>query len=225
IALYITGNPVPGNEKDNLCLRAWHILKKDFHHKLPPVNIHLHKVIPTGAGLGGGSSDATFMLRLLNEKYNLNLKQEQFLDYADQLGCDCAFFLQNKPCYATGRGNELYPLTQRDLSGYQFVLVCPDIHINTAWAYNKVIPNIPHHSVLDLIREPVETWEETVINDFERPVFETYPQLKKIKDTLYKQGAVYASLSGSGATVYGIFRKGSTKQKALSFENARIFYF
>lgn len=224
-SFHATGNPIPGEKKDNLCLKAYHLLKKDFPHRLPPVSIHLHKIIPAGAGLGGGSSDAAFMLRVLNEKYHLKLTQVQLLHYANQLGSDCAFFLQDKPCYATGRGNELFPLTKEDLRQYHFVLVCPDIHINTAWAYSKVIPHIPHRSVLDLVREPLETWEETVANDFERPVFETYPSLKKIKETLYKEGAVYASLSGSGATVYGIFRKEVIKQKAFSFENARVFYF
>jgi 4-diphosphocytidyl-2-C-methyl-D-erythritol kinase len=223
-SLHITGNPVPGEEKDNLCLKAYHLLKKDFH-RLPAVSIYLHKVIPTGAGLGGGSSDAAYMLRILNKKYNLQIPPARLLHYADQLGSDCAFFLQDKPCYATGRGNELFPLTKEDLSGYHFVLVCPDIHINTAWAYGKVIPHIPHRSVLDLVRERIETWEETIVNDFEHPVFETYPSLKKIKETLYKQGALYASLSGSGAAVYGIFPEKGIKQKALSFESARTFYF
>lgn len=223
-SLHITGNPVPGEEKDNLCLKAYHLLKKDFH-KLPPVSIHLHKVIPTGAGLGGGSSDAAFTLKLLNEKYKLQLTPDQLLYNANQLGSDCAFFLQDKPCYATGRGNELFPLTKEDLRQYHFALVCPDIRINTAWAYSKVMPHIPHRSLLDLIREPVETWEGTVANDFERPVFEAYPVLKKIRETLYKQGAIYASLSGSGATVYGIFPERGIKQKALSFENAQTFYF
>lgn len=223
-SFHVTGSSIPGDEKDNLCLKAYHLLKKDFH-KLPPAGIYLHKVIPIGAGLGGGSSDAAFTLKILNEKYNLKLSPGQLLKYANQLGSDCAFFLQDKPCYATGKGNELYPLTQEDLGQYHFVLVCPDIHINTAWAYSKVIPGIPHRSVLDLVREPLDTWDGTVINDFEHPVFETYPQLKRIKERLYKEGALYASLSGSGATVYGIFRKEAAKQKALSFENARIFYF
>lgn len=223
-SFHATGNPIPGEEKDNLCLKAYHLLKKDFSHKLPPVSIHLHKVIPTGAGLGGGSADAAFTLRLLNEKYHLKFTHEQFLRYANQLGSDCAFFLQDRPCYATGRGNELYPLKKEDLGLYHFVLVCPDIHINTAWAYSSVIPHIPHRSVLDLVRDPMEAWEGIVVNDFEHPVFEAYPQLKKIKEALYKQGALYASLSGSGACVFGIFKK-EVNQKNMIFEGATVYFF
>jgi 4-diphosphocytidyl-2-C-methyl-D-erythritol kinase len=222
ISFHATGIGIPGDEAGNLCLKAYHLLQKDFPD-LPPVSIHLHKAIPIGAGLGGGSSDAAFTLRLLNEKYHLDLSEVQLSDYAIRLGSDCAFFLQDKPCYATGRGNELSLFTHGELSGYQLVVVCPDIHVDTAWAYNKIAAKTPSRSLPDLVSQPVANWRDVVINDFETPVFEVHPILAGIKEALYTRGAYYASMSGSGSAIFGIFPK-DKRVNDLAFENAKLFF-
>jgi 4-diphosphocytidyl-2-C-methyl-D-erythritol kinase len=200
-----SGLAVPGLAEDNICLKAYRLLKKDFP-AIPTVSIHLHKAIPMGAGLGGGSADGAFTLKLLNEKINLNLSTAQLISYALQLGSDCPFFILNKPCFATGRGEILEPVSI-DLSKYKFIIINPGIHVNTGWAFSQITPGIPEKSIKEIIQQPVETWKEELKNDFEEPVFNSYPEIKNIKDELYKQGAVYASMSGSGSTVYGIFKK------------------
>lgn len=223
-SIHLSGIPVPGDQADNLCMKAYQMLRQDFA-AIPPVHMYLHKVIPLGAGLGGGSSDAAATLRLLNTKYSLGLADTRLSEYAARLGSDCAFFLQQRPCYATGRGEELYPFTREDLSDYHFVLVCPDVQISTPWAYQKVQPRRPSRSLVDLVREPVETWKGKVINDFEKPVFEAYPALGKIVENLYSQGAAYASLSGSGAAVYGIFPREGFSLREEAFFPAKVFTF
>lgn len=223
-SLHLSGNPVPGNPDDNLCMKAYRMLRHDFE-AIPAVHMYLHKVIPAGAGLGGGSSDAAATLRLLNAKYGLGLSDTRLLDYATRLGSDCAFFLQQRPCYATGRGEELYPFTREDLGDYHFVLVCPDMQISTPWAYQNVQPSRPSRSLLDLVREPVDTWKGSVVNDFEKPVFAAYPALKALVDHLYLQGACYAALSGSGAAIYGIFRKDGFTLEEEVFLPAKVFRF
>lgn len=203
----VTGIAV-GNDENNLCIKAYNLLKKDFS-ELPAIKMHLHKVIPLGAGLGGGSADAAFTLKLLNEKFKLNLQNEQLLNYALQLGSDCPFFIINKPCFATGRGEILKPINV-DLSNYKIMLINLDIHISTRDAFSKIIPAKPKVSVKEIIAQPVETWKDNLYNDFEIPVFESYPEIKKIKEDLYDNGAVYASMSGSGGTVYALFKKDKT---------------
>jgi 4-diphosphocytidyl-2-C-methyl-D-erythritol kinase len=198
------------NTKENICIKAYELLKKN-HPQLPAVKIHLHKVIPSGAGLGGGSSDASHTLALLNNKYGLGLSTEKLIDYAALLGSDCPFFIINNPCYATGRG-EILQRVNIDLSQYKLLIVNPGIHIDTAWAFTKISPAVPSKSIPDIIKQPVETWEKSLINDFEKPVFEAYPEIEKIKKELYNQGAAYASMSGSGSTVYGLFSKASAIQ-------------
>ncbi|HEY1163686.1 MAG TPA: 4-(cytidine 5'-diphospho)-2-C-methyl-D-erythritol kinase [Chitinophaga sp.] len=200
-----SGIPVPGNEQDNLCLKAWQLLKADFPD-LPPVKIHLHKHIPIGAGLGGGSADAAFMLQMLNNKFRLGISDEQLIDYAARLGSDCAFFIRNKPCYATGRGEVLTPLAL-DLSGYSWLLVYPGIHVNTGWAFGQITPRVPAQQLQQSILQPVEAWKELIANDFEAPVFSAHPVLGEIKEQLYKAGALYATMSGSGSAMVGIFPK------------------
>jgi 4-diphosphocytidyl-2-C-methyl-D-erythritol kinase len=207
VELTCTGLPVQGPVADNLCVKAWHLLKADYP-QLPPVHIHLHKVIPMGAGLGGGSSDAAFMLQLLNNRYQLQLGEEKLSALCAQLGSDCAFFAQQKPCLGKGRGELLHPINL-DLSAYQIVLVYPGIHVNTGWAFSSLVrssmsPTTP--SVLDAVNQPIHTWRETLVNDFEATVFAAHPELGQIKASLYEQGALYASMSGSGSTVYGLFR-------------------
>ncbi|HET9746115.1 MAG TPA: 4-(cytidine 5'-diphospho)-2-C-methyl-D-erythritol kinase [Chitinophagaceae bacterium] len=202
-----SGLDINGNNSDNLCVKAYDLLKKDFPG-LPPVHLHLHKALPIGAGLGGGSADGAFTLKLLNKKFKLELSQKQLINYASQLGSDCPFFIINKPCYATGRG-EILEETAIDLSGYKMVLVHPGILISTAWAFGQINPCRPVMKIKEIIRQPVDVWKEDLRNDFEQPVFNKYPEIKKIKDDLYAAGAVYAAMSGSGSTVYGIFPKDS----------------
>lgn len=200
-----TGLSIPGDPSSNLCLKAWHLLKKDIP-ELPPVLIHLHKHIPMGAGLGGGSADGAFMLALLNKQFRLGLSIERLMDYAAQLGSDCPFFILNKPCLAGGRGEELQPI-DLDLSSYSMALVNPGVHIGTAWAFSQITPSDKGPSIKDIVQKPVSAWKGQLINDFEAPVLRSYPELKKIKETLYDAGAIFASMTGSGSSFFGIFEK------------------
>ncbi|MDB4927058.1 MAG: ispE [Mucilaginibacter sp.] len=199
-----SGLYIPGRMEDNLCVKGYHLLKKD--HDLPPVKIHLHKNIPIGAGLGGGSADAAFFIRLMNEKFDLNLSIDQQLNYARQLGADCAFFIENKPVFAFDKGNEFESI-KLDLSGYEIVLVMPDIHISTAEAYSGVKPAMVKQSLLELIYTPITEWKNHIKNDFENNIFKNHVEIRGVKAALYQAGAVYASMSGSGASVFGIFNK------------------
>lgn len=208
-----SGIPVAGNSADNLCVKAYNILKKDFP-ELPAVSIHLHKAIPMGAGLGGGSADGAFMLSMLNKKFHLNLAEQQLIDYALQLGSDCPFFIINKPCFATGRGEKMKPI-QLDLSSYKMVIVNPGVHVSTREAFSQLTPTVPAKSIQEIIQQPISTWRQELTNDFEGPVFKLYPAIEEIKRRLYDAGAIYASMTGSGSTVYGIFE--STTTPDLSF--------
>ncbi len=201
-----SGIQIPGSGASNICIKAYELLQKDFQH-LPAIQMHLHKAIPIGAGLGGGSADAAFMLKLLNEKFTLNLNDEQLIHYASQLGSDCPFFILNQPCFATGRGEILEPISL-NLSSYDILLVNPGIHVNTAQAFSNIQPGKNNTDLKSLINCPIEDWKKNIINDFEETVFETFPEIGIIKDELYKKDALYASLSGSGSTVYGIFKQG-----------------
>lgn len=197
-----TGLNIPGIPEENFCLKAYLLVKKDF--ALPPVKIHLHKILPTGAGLGGGSSDAAHMLRLLNAVFELKLSAARLTAYATKLGSDCAFFTQDRPMLGRGRGEILEP-TPVNLMGYYLVLVKPDLHVSTAEAYREVIPGLPMQALQSIVTNPVATWREELKNDFEETIIKRYPQIEVIKKTLYSMGAVYASMSGSGSTVFGIF--------------------
>ncbi len=200
-----TGIDIPGNKEDNLCVKAYLLLKKDIP-QLPPVYIHIHKSVPLGAGLGGGSSDGAFTLKVLNDQYQLGLSNNDLINYAAKLGSDCPFFIINTACYATGRGEQLKPINL-DLSNYSFILINPGININTAWAFSQLMPKTPSYNITTIIHQPLNTWKETMTNDFENVVFANYPQVKAIKEELYKHGALYASMTGSGSTVFGIFEK------------------
>lgn len=188
----------------NLCVKAYRLLKND--RDLQPLKIHLHKKIPIGAGLGGGSSDAAFMLKGLNKYFGLKISKKQLMQYAAQLGSDCAFFIRNKAAYATGRGNKLSNI-DLDLKGLRILLIYPSIHISTAEAYKTVTPKTPEYSLADLIKQPVDKWRNRIVNDFEEGLFPHHPLLREIKNMLYDSGAVYASMSGSGSAIYGIFPK------------------
>lgn len=201
-----SGIQIPGDENENLCVKAYHLIQKDYPH-LPSIAIHLHKAIPIGAGLGGGSADAAFFIRLLNDTFELGLAWGKMHHYAKQLGSDCSFFISNKPVFAKGKGDELETLNF-SLSNYHIALVYPNIHINTAKSYSGVIPKKPLRSLEnDILNLPIEQWKKNIHNDFEDSVSQQYPEIKKIKEKLYSLGAVYASMSGSGSAVYGIFKK------------------
>jgi 4-diphosphocytidyl-2-C-methyl-D-erythritol kinase len=199
-----SGILIPGNNADNLCVKAYHLIKQICD--VPPIKIHLHKHIPIGAGMGGGSADAAFFIQLINSKFNINLSYQQMFDVAITLGSDCAFFLNNKPCFVTGRGEILQPINL-DLSNYKIVIVHPNIHISTKEAYSGVVPKKSEKYLLNDIQKPVEEWKDFICNDFENSIFEKYPQLHNIKQQLYAQGASYASMSGSGSTMFGLFKK------------------
>ena len=201
--LTVTGLPV--NATENLCIKAYNLLQQKFP-ELPPVKMHLHKVVPMGAGLGGGSSDASFILNMLTEKFELNVNPEELRDIALQLGSDCPFFLINKPCFATGRGEILEPL-DLDLTNYKILIINPGIHIDTKLAFSKIISGERKKSIKEIIVQPIETWKEELQNDFEIPLFAEYPEIEKLKNDLYELGATYASLSGSGSSVFGLFKK------------------
>ena len=212
-ALSFTSSGISIDNNSNTCTKAYELLKRDFP-QLPGLHMHLHKNIPVGAGLGGGSADGAFALKLLNGYFNLNISEEKLLDYSLQIGSDCPFFIKNTPCIASGRGEILEPVSL-SLKGFIICLVNPGIHINTGWAFSQITPAIPPISVKEIIAQPTEKWKDLLKNDFENPVFEKYPEIGDIKEKLYSQGAVYAAMSGSGSTVFGIFITGSVP--ALSF--------
>lgn len=208
------GIEYPGDPMDNLCVKAYRALKADFD--IPPVAIHLYKRIPVGAGLGGGSSDAAFTLRGLNEMFSLGLSDERLAAYAATLGSDCAFFIYNRPMLGTGRGEILEPADVPALQGYEIRLVYPPYFVSTGAAYGGIVPRdkrvangekFDSRQLLELLSSPVQEWRNSVVNDFETTVFAKIPQLAPYKDELYAQGAVYASMSGSGSSFFGIFKK------------------
>jgi 4-diphosphocytidyl-2-C-methyl-D-erythritol kinase len=200
-----SGLAVPGITANNICVKAYRLLRNDFP-ALPAVKMHLHKTIPMGAGLGGGSADGAFTLTLLAKKFNLPLNEAQLIEYALQLGSDCPFFIKNTACFASGRGEQLEEV-KLDLSAYKFVIVNPRIHINTGWAFSLLELSTDHRSIKELIQQPIEKWKDILKNDFEEAVGAHHPQIREIKKEQYSKGAVYASMTGSGSTVFGIFPK------------------
>lgn len=216
-AIALHGKIVAGDMHDNLVWKAYQLLKKDFPN-IPALSIHLLKNIPMGAGMGGGSADGAFMIRLLNDYGALGLTNEAMISYALQLGSDCPFFIENTPQYAIGRGEVMQPVAV-DLSAYSIQLICPQVHVSTAAAFKMIIPKPAPFDLQKLPEVPIEQWKDVVSNDFEAPVFAQHPELAAIKEQLYAQGAIYAAMSGSGSTVFGIFAKG---QKATI--NTRLTY-
>jgi len=199
-----SGIAISGDPESNLVVKAYRLLQKDF--KLPALKIHLHKQIPFGAGLGGGSSDAAFMLKLLNKSFNLGLVEKELLNYAAVLGSDCPFFILNKPVFATGRG-EIMQETTVTLNGMFILLVKPPVEVSTAKAFQLIVPKKPEVSLTELLRLPVQEWEGKVINQFEQSVFQQFPELEELKQKLYDLGSVYASMSGSGSCIFGLFNQ------------------
>ena len=203
-SLEITGNEFSCSAADNLVVKAYLMLQQNFD--LPSIDIKLHKHIPSGAGLGGGSSDCAFMISLLNRRFNLRMRESMMERYAARLGSDCAFFITNTPSIATGRGEILNPVSL-SLKGYTVLLVKPDVSVSTAEAYASLTPKRPDIPLEEAIKRPITEWKDCVFNDFETTVFAKYPLLADIKRKLYSMGAVYAAMSGSGSTVYGLFRE------------------
>lgn len=206
-----TGRQIPGDASGNLVLRAYRLLKADFPD-LPPVHVYLHKRIPVGGGLGGGSSDGAFMLRLITEQFGLDPGMDKMNRYALELGSDCPFFLRNGPALGRGRGELLDPVPV-DLSAYSILLVDPGIHCSTARVFALCRPDAGGPSLRSVVATPVPAWRDTLINALEAPVFTDYPVLRDIKHRLYERGALYASVTGSGSCMFGIFRKGTADEK------------
>ncbi len=200
----VTGIDISGRPEDNICYKAFRLIQQD--HGIPEQQITLLKQIPVGAGLGGGSSDAAHLIKIINQKFKLGLEVHQMEQYASALGADCAFFIENKPVYAFGRGDQFKPI-ELDLSLYNVVLVKPDIHVSTAEAYAGMKPKLSPENLTELVRLPLNRWKDHIKNDFEPMVFEKYPAIAGVKKALYHAGALYAAMSGSGSSVFGIFNK------------------
>lgn len=199
----VSGIPIDGDPENNLVLKAYRLLQTDFD--LSPVKIHLHKIIPFGAGLGGGSADAAFSLKMLNELFSLGLSVTVLEGYASKIGADCPFFIQNKPTFAHGIGDQFQEITL-DISDFKIVLVKPPFSVSTLEAYRYIKPQKPNFDLRNIANLPVEDWRNIIRNDFESSVFPIYPQIAELKQQLYNAGAFYASMSGSGSAVFGIFR-------------------
>jgi 4-diphosphocytidyl-2-C-methyl-D-erythritol kinase len=219
LAFICSGLTIPGKEEDNLCLKAYDLLKKDFD--ISPVQIYLHKIIPTGSGLGGGSSDAAFTLKALNELFSLGITTHRLKSYAARLGSDCSFFIEPAPMLATGRGEILNPIPI-NLPGKFLVLVIPPIHSGTAEAYQGIEPGNPQTRLSDILAKPLTEWRGLLQNDFEPFVFRRHPMIRDIRDKLYSSGAVYAGMSGSGASVFGIFESEIEAEKEFAANDVLI---
>jgi len=197
-----SGIEIAGPAESNLVMKAYRLLSEDFD--LPPLRIHLHKQIPFGAGLGGGSADGAFMLLMLDKTFKLNIPQTKMIDYGARLGSDCPFFLINQPIFATGRGEIMSPINV-SLKGLSLFMVKPPIEVSTAAAFRNIVPQTPEISLRELIKLPVTEWKSQIFNQFEASVFQQFPEIEAIKNQLYSLGAVYASMSGSGSSVFGLF--------------------
>lgn len=202
--LLVTGIPVAGKAIDNLVVRAVEQLREDYH--IPPLFVTLEKNIPSGAGLGGGSSDAASIMRLLNKYFCLDMSDEEMERRVSRLGADCAFFIKKKPTFAKGIGNEFSPI-EVDLSGWYIALVKPDEFVSTREAYSMITPSQPQFPLYEAIARPVEEWKNVLYNDFEASVFPKHPIIAEIKQRLYQLGATYACMSGSGSCVFGLFKE------------------
>lgn len=198
------GIPIPGSSDSNLCVKAYHLLS--IKYKLPSLHLWLLKSIPMGAGLGGGSADAAFFINMLNDLFQLSLSAGELKIYASQIGSDCTFFIENRPALVTGTGNIINPISL-DLNTYYIAIIYPQIHVDTKNAYSIITPHKRQNSLRDMIQAPIATWKETIVNDFEEPIFKANPELAELKKLVYQQGALYASMSGSGSAIYGIFNK------------------
>ncbi len=202
--IFNSGREVGCSLENNLVYKAYLLLRDAYH--LPNLKIYLYKYVPVGAGLGGGSANAALTLLLLNKLFNLNLSEEQLINFARMLGSDCAFFIKNNPVYAYEKGDKMEDI-ELNMQNYKLVVIKPDFEISTADAYKEVLIQSPPMDLKEIIKLPVEEWKDVLSNNFEDHMFKKYPALKKIKEILYTRGAVYASMTGSGSAIYGIFRK------------------
>ena len=218
--LYLSGKSVAGNAENNLVQKAYKLMQQRFPGKIPMLDIYLHKGIAMGAGLGGGSADGAAILTLLNDYCHLGADKKLLADLALELGSDCPFFIYNTPQFAAGRGELLAPVNV-DLSGYNIQVVCPGVHVSTADAFSMIRPKPIEYDLRKLAALPVTDWKENVVNDFEALVFTRHPELREIKENLYAAGALYASMSGSGSAVYGIFKPG--EKAAFDDRNYEVF--
>ena len=203
--LQVANNPIDCDAQDNLVVKAYKLLKADFP-TLPRIQCLLEKNIPSQAGMGGGSSDCAYMIRLLNEQFALGLSNEQMMAYAAKLGADCAFFIISEPCYAEGIGEKLTPISL-NLKGWTICVVRPNIPVPTREAFSRIHPHYPAINCREAVGKPVETWKETLVNDFEESVFALHPEIAAVKEKLYKMGATYAAMSGSGSALFGLFKE------------------
>ncbi len=198
-----SGLKIDGKAEDNLCMKALRLMRQ--YAEIPPVLVHLHKEIPAGSGLGGGSADAAFMLKLLNQQYNINLSDFQLMEIASDIGADCSFFIKNQPVLARGIGNKFFDI-QLSLKGLWILIVVPDLHINTELAYSTISLQFEDESIEEKIIKPVTAWQGLISNTFEVPLSKEYPIINKIREKMFEAGALYVSLSGSGAAIYGLFK-------------------
>lgn len=215
--MQLTGLAVAGDTQANLVWKAYELLKKEMPGRIPALDIYLHKVIPMGAGLGGGSADGAFMLKLINDFCKLELSNEQLSEYALRLGSDCPFFIYNRPMFAAGRGEQMEDANV-DLAKYSIQLICPRVHVSTAAAFGMIVPKTAAFDLRQLNTLPVAHWREHIRNDFEQPVFAQHPVLAEIKQQLYDQGAVYAAMSGSGSALFGIFPRAKKAEIKAAIE-------
>lgn len=199
-----TGLAIPGDASSNLCLQAYQLIKESYN--ISPVYIHLHKVVPIGAGLGGGSSDAAFTLKGLNQLFDLSLSGQELKKLAAKIGSDCAFFVDGKPALATGKGDQLEEINIPDPGKY-LVVVTPPVQVNTGEAYGMINPKPAENNLAKALSEDPSGWQQLIVNDFEVAVFKRYPAIADIKTSLMEKGAIYASMSGSGSSVFGIFKE------------------
>ncbi|MGZ2370877.1 4-(cytidine 5'-diphospho)-2-C-methyl-D-erythritol kinase [Ancylomarina sp. YFZ004] len=198
-----SGIPINIEAKDNIVVKAYELIKAKYN--FPAQDIHLHKKIPFGAGLGGGSANAAYMIKLLNQKFKLGMSIEEMEDEVKKLGSDCAFFIKNEPAFAVEKGDKLSSI-DLDLSGYHILLIKPDVHISTPEAYANIKAQKQEISLEELIKQPIETWKSSIKNDFENSIFPKHSLLAIIKEELYEEGAIYAAMSGSGSSMFGLFK-------------------
>jgi len=216
-----SGLQIPSDGKPNLCERAFWLLHNEF--RIPEVTLHLHKVIPAGSGLGGGSADAAFTLKMLNQAFSLKLDHSGLETMAAKLGSDCPFFIRNEPMLASGRGEILKPVSL-SLKGLHLLLIRPQVHISTAQAYTGVVPQGPRKALHEIVAQPIESWKEELKNDFEKSLFLKYPLLGKIKIKLYENGALYAAMSGSGSTLFGLFESKPEEGLIETFHDSFVWH-
>ena len=218
--LMVSNLPIEGDVQRNLVVRAYNLLYADFPEQMGRVYAHLYKAIPTQAGMGGGSSDCAYMIRLLNVLFHLQLSNQQMIDYASRLGADCAFFIQDQPAYAEGIGERLSPMDLNIGSEYRLAIVKPDIPVSTKEAFSLIKPHKPQKNCLDIVRQPMETWRDELVNDFEQSVFALHPEIAAVKQHLYDMGAIYAAMSGSGSAVFAFFRKEEVRSDSMLDEES-----